>query len=225
MVVLAAFSHATTTLFGTICLSTFLALLVRLPLLVLPRRLVAFLGLFSYAVIPSSISALTSPLTLSYAAIHSQPLRPSATHLGAMPALAGSSPLITSLPSRHSTPSSPTSFLLPYRLAQLLLHATRLIMALALGFGGWISTARTLSIQSGVTGIKGSLYAYVVGLIAGAIGWGVLGAMEGVIGGVLDAALVCWASEGRGGGGGRGGSGGGGGGYCLEAEHLFGGGL
>lgn len=56
----------------------------------------------------------------------------------------------------------------------------------------------------------------MVGLIAGAIGWGVLGAMEGVIGGVLDGVLVCWASESK--------SGYERGRYCLEAEYLFGGG-
>ena len=45
------------------------------------------------------------------------------------------------------------------------------------------------------TGVRGSLYAYVVGLMAGAIGWAVLGAMEGVLSGVLDAVVVCWGSE------------------------------
>lgn len=44
-------------------------------------------------------------------------------------------------------------------------------------------------------GMRGSLYAYVVGLIAGAIGWAVLGAMEGVLGGILDAVVICWGSE------------------------------
>ena len=77
-------------------------------------------------------------------------------------------------------------------------------MSLALGFGGWVSTARS------------SLYAYVVGLIAGTIGWSVLGAMEGVLSGIVDAAVLCWASEvsssrreAR---------------YCREAGWLFGGG-
>lgn len=83
----------------------------------------------------------------------------------------------------------------------------------------------------GGAGVKGSLYAYVVGLIAGAIGWGVLGAMEGVLAGVVDACLVCWGSEtgaGGGGGTGRGGRGPGAGGrhgqarYCIEAGWLFG---
>lgn len=66
------------------------------------------------------------------------------------------------------------------------------------------------------SGIRGSLYAYVVGLIAGAIGWGVLGAMEGVLAGVVDAAVICWATEiGSSGREAR---------YCREAGLLFGGG-
>ena len=110
--------------------------------------------------------------------------------------------------SRNRNAAAP---LLPYRLAKLFLHATRAIMAFALGFGGWVSTARTLAIDD--HGGKGSLYAYVIGLIAGVIGWAVLGAMEEVLAAVVDAGIVCWGSESREGGGG---------GYCLEAGWLFG---
>jgi hypothetical protein len=79
----------------------------------------------------------------------------------------------------------------------------------------------------GVAGVRGSLYAYVVGLIAGAIGWGVLGAMEGVLAGVVDACLVCWGSEtgagaGGGGAGRRGHAAGAQARYCIEAGWLFG---
>jgi len=103
--------------------------------------------------------------------------------------------------------------LVAYRLAKLLLYATRFIASMAFGFGGWVSTARMLQI-SGSTH-QGSLYAYVVGFIAGAIGWAVLGAMEGVLSGVLDAVVVCWGSEvgSRGTGQAR---------YCREAGELFG---
>ncbi len=216
-VVLAALSHATTTQFGTICLFSLLSLLVRLPLLVLPRRVLVFVGLFSYSLMPTSVAAATNPLTLTYSAIHSHALFSSASHLSQMTFLSASSPVTALHPRVFSTASRSKNSapLLPYRLAKLLLHATRLIMALALGFGGWVSTARTLVLEGGSAshGIRGSLYAYVVGLIAGAIGWGVLGAMEGVLSGVVDAAVVCWASEGR-----HGGSGG----YCLEANTLFG---
>ena len=87
-------------------------------------------------------------------------------------------------------------------------------MAMALGFGGWVATARQLNIDIPEgAGIRGSAYAYVVGLVASFIGWGVLGAMEGVLSGIVDASVVCWGSE-------RGMAGGGA--YCLEAGYLFG---
>lgn len=110
--------------------------------------------------------------------------------------------------------------LLPYRLAKLLLHATRFIMATALGFAGWVMTARQLRITvpsgggGGGGGFTGSAYAYVVGLVAAFIGWGVLGAMEGVLSAIVDAVVICYGSETR--------MAPGGGGYCMEAAYLFG---
>ena len=86
-------------------------------------------------------------------------------------------------------------------------------MSLALGFGGWVTAARNLDVTGGNSSIRGSLYAYVIGLIAGTIGWGVLGSMENVLACVVDAALVCWASEV--GNSGREAT------YCREAEWLF----
>jgi len=213
-VVAAAFSHATTTLFGTICLSTLLALMIRLPLLILPRRLIGVIAIFAYSLIPAPIAALTNPLTLTYAAIHSQPLHPSARGLSQMTFLTPQAPTTTLTPRSFSSRTHATTPLLPYRLAKLLLHATRFIMAMALGFGGWVATARQLNIAmpEGV-GIRGSAYAYVVGLVASFIGWGVLGAMEGVLSGIVDASVVCWGSERQTAGGGA---------YCLEAGYLFG---
>lgn len=213
-VVVAAFSHAVTTLFGTICLSTLLALLIRLPLLLLPRRLIGAIAIFAYSLIPAPIAALTNPLTLTYAAIHSQPLNPSARGLSQMTFLTPQAPTTTLTPRSFSSRTRQTTPLLPYRLAKLLLHATRFIMSMALGFGGWVATARQLSISlPDGAGIRGSAYAYVVGLVAGFIGWGVLGAMEGVLSGIVDASVVCWGSE-------KGMAGGGA--YCLEAGYLFG---
>lgn len=212
-VVMAAFTHAMTTLFGTICFSTALALLIRLPLLILPRRLVGAVAIFSYSIMPAPIAALLNPLTLTYAAIHSQPLHPSARGLSQMSFLSPSAPTTTLTPRAFSSRTHQAP-LLPYRLAKLLLHATRFIMAMALGFGGWVATARQLNITlPDGAGFRGSAYAYVVGLVASFIGWGVLGAMEGVLSGIVDASVVCWGSE-------RGMAGGGA--YCLEAKYLFG---
>ncbi|KAL9080211.1 MAG: hypothetical protein Q9157_000994 [Trypethelium eluteriae] len=217
-VVTASFAHATGPLFGTICLSTLLSLAIRLPLLLLPRRLAGMLTLCTYNFIPSSLATLTNPLTLTHAAIHSQSLAHASRSLSQLSFVSKTSPTTTLSPhALRPGAGGPGSALLPYRLAKLLLHATRFITALALGFGGWVSTARFLALQSptGGTTIKGSLYAYVVGLIAAAIGWGVLGATEGVLGGVLDAAVVCWGSETQIGGGGEAR-------YCREAGELFG---
>jgi hypothetical protein len=84
-------------------------------------------------------------------------------------------------------------------------------MSTALGFAAWVMTARQLQVQLPDGGIKGSAYAYVVGIVASMIGWGVLGAMEGILAGILDGVLICYASERRlerat---------------YCIEAAKLF----
>lgn len=203
-VITAALSHATTTLFGTICLSTLLALLIRLPILILPRRISALVGACTYTFIPSPILTLTNPLTLTYSAIHSQPLIVSSRALTRLSFLSPNTPGSAPFRSRNTSP-------LPYNLSLLLLRATRFITSLALGFGAWVNTARLLVLDGSST-VRGSLYAYIVGLIAAAIGWGVLGAMDGVLTSVVDAVVVCWGSEvGRGEAK-----------YCREAEWLFG---
>ncbi|KAK4228957.1 choline transporter-like protein ctl1 [Podospora fimiseda] len=211
-IVSAALGHAVTTIFGTISLSTLLALGIRLPLLVLPSRLANIVTMFIYSFIPTPIAALTNPLTLTYAAIHSQPLAQSARGLTQMDFLAPQRPTTTLTPAalpKHNQYAP----LLPYRLSKLVLHATRFIMAIALGFAGWVMTAHQLKLDGG-GGLRGSAYAYVVGLVASFIGWGILGAMEGILSGILDAVIVCYGSEKR--------MLTGAGGYCMEAAYLFG---
>ena len=218
-VVQASFSHATGALFGTISLSTFLSLLVRLPLIILPGRLAGLLSMAAYWIIPTSLATLTNPLTLTYAAIHSQPLGISARGLGQLRFISQSNPSNSLASTRNFRPMAmgySGSALVPYRLAKLLLHATRFAMSFAMGFGGWVRTARNLSINTpdgAGAGVRGSLYAYIVGLIAGTIGYAVLGAIENVVGGVLDAAVICWASETGGTREAR---------FCREAGELFG---
>ncbi|KAL8908479.1 MAG: hypothetical protein Q9207_000785 [Kuettlingeria erythrocarpa] len=209
----AAFSHATSTLFGTICLSTLLSLVIRLPFLMLPRRVIALVGLCSYTLIPSTVGTYTSPLTLTYSAIHSQPLSTSSRAISRLSVLPPMSDIEAPYSVRHPHGSGKDD-LLPYTLALLLLRATRFITSLALGFVAWVSTAKQLKIPDSPdhTSVKGSLYAYIVGLVAAAIGWGVMGAIDGVLTGVLDALVVCWGSE-RVRGEVR---------YCREAEGLFG---
>jgi hypothetical protein len=209
-VVQASFHHATGTLFGSICLSTFLSVAIRLPLLLLPRRLVAICSVCFYNIVPSPIASLTNPLTLTYAAIHSQPLAVAARGLSNLSFISRTETTTTLSP--NSVNATTGDSLIPYRTAKLILHATRYMMTVALGFGGWVSTAKMIHL---VEGHSGSLYAYIVGLGAAAIGWGVLGAMEGIILGILDALVVCWGSEVGAMGEGRVR-------YCREAGELFG---
>ncbi|KAL1587641.1 hypothetical protein WHR41_03611 [Cladosporium halotolerans] len=213
-VVKASFLHSTGALLGSVCLSTFLSLLVRLPLIILPARLSGLLNMCAFALIPSSLATLTNPLTLTYAAVHSQPLGISARNLGTLNFVSRTNPSNTLNPRNFSPVGNPSSSLMPYRLSKLLLQATRWVMSFALGFGGWVRTAHHLKVAGTDAGIRGSLYAYVVGLIAGTIGFAVLGAIENVVGAVLDAAVVCWASETA---GGRGEAR-----YCREAGEMFG---
>lgn len=217
-IVAAALQHASTSIFGTICESTLLSLLVRAPLIFLPRRLGLALANIASFWIPTPVIALTNPLTITYAAIHSQNLSRSARGLEQMEVISPAIPTTTLTPralsvAQHGPGSSGN--LLPYRLAKLLLVATRLIMATALGFAGWVMTAKQLRVQmpDGM-GVRGSAYAYVVGLMASFIGYSVMGAMEGILSGIVDAVLICYGSERRmERGHGR---------FCLEAAYLFG---
>ena len=195
-VVQAALSHSMTTSFGTISLSALLNLVIRLPLLVLPGRLIALAGMCTYTLLPSSITILTNPTTLTYSAIHSQPLVSSSRAVAQMSIITPKNPATAIRLGNRDGSFKTYSSVLPYNLALLLLHSTRLITSFALGFGAWVNTARKLIPDATASSsIRGSLYAYIVGLIAGAIGWAVLGAMEGVLTGVVDAVVVCWASE------------------------------
>jgi hypothetical protein len=187
----AAFQHSTSTLFGSICLSSLLALMVRLPLFVAPRYLARIIHMCCYAFVPSPIAAMIDPLTLTYSAIHSLPI------LSASKATANLKFMDTAGygPQRHPR--------VAYRLSKMLLTAARSVTAICLGIGAWIAAARHVN--------GGSLYGYLVGLIAGCIGWAVIGATEGCLTNVVDACAVCVASEGSGGT------------HCREAQAAFGG--
>jgi hypothetical protein len=210
-VVKASFLHATGALFGTVCLSTFMSLLIRLPLIILPGRLSGVLNMCAYMLIPSGLATVTNPLTLTYAAIHSQPLGISARGLAQLNFVSRSNPSNTLGPRNFNPADQTTSALLPYRLAKLLLQATRWVVAFAAGFIAWSNAAHVVTIEGG---IKGSLYAYIVGLIAGTIGFAILGVVENIVGGTVDATVICWASESA---GGRGEAR-----FCREAGELFG---
>ncbi|OBT53672.1 hypothetical protein VE04_05565, partial [Pseudogymnoascus sp. 24MN13] len=155
-IVVAGLTHASTTQFGTICLATLLALAIRLPVLLLPRRLLACASLFAYNLIPSPVASLTNPLNLTNAGIQSQPHAPPARALSHMTYLGLQGPTSTLAPRPCGAWSHGYGPLLPYRLAKLLLHATRCIMAVSLGFGGGVATARQLEV-AGSKGVRGSV--------------------------------------------------------------------
>ncbi|KAF7544533.1 hypothetical protein G7046_g9770 [Stylonectria norvegica] len=212
--VLAALNHALTTIFGSICESTLLSLLIRAPLIFLPRRVGAGIANIASFWIPTPVVALMNPLTITYSAIHSQDLATSARGLDQMDFVSAAIPTTTLTPRTLRKRGQPSG-LVPYRLAKLLLVATRLIMATGLGLAGWVITAKQLRIQlpDGM-GVRGSAYAYVVGIMASFIGYSVMGAMEGILSGIVDAVLICYGSERR--------TDRGHGRFCLEAAYLFG---
>ncbi|KAF2862214.1 hypothetical protein K470DRAFT_269199 [Piedraia hortae CBS 480.64] len=159
-VVLASVNHAFTTAFGTVCLSSLLSLLVRLPLIILPGRIASIMNMCAYWLIPSSLATLTNPLALTYAAIFSQPLSIAAQQLGQLSFISTTNPSNTMSTRAFAPRRQSVSTLLPWRLAKLLLQATRWLMSFGLGLGGWVRTARSLPLEG--AGIKGSLYAYVL---------------------------------------------------------------
>ncbi|PYH41172.1 uncharacterized protein BP01DRAFT_418929 [Aspergillus saccharolyticus JOP 1030-1] len=213
-IVQAATHYCLTTSFGTVCLSSLLVLLIRLPLLLLPGRISSILNLCAYSLIPTPLATITNPLTLTYAAIHSQPLAVSAHGLMQMTNLTPSVAISSLHPRSFGWSREQCASLVSYRLSKLILHAARLMVSLALGFGGWVSTARNFRVPSDNGVVRGSLYAYMVGLIAGAIGWSILGAIESVVADIVDASIICWSSEvGVYGTEAR---------YCREAGWLFG---
>ncbi|VVT53273.1 uncharacterized protein SAPINGB_P003490 [Magnusiomyces paraingens] len=189
-----ALQYSLSAQFGTICLSSLLRLAVRLPLYILPRRAVGMFQLAVYHFAPTSIMALTNPLALSNAIINSQSLVDSAQAIGSLRYLdhGYNNPTVRS---GHSWTA--------YRLAKMLLSAARGVMSLVLGYSAWVHAAMYTD---------GSLYGYMAGLIAAFIGWFVLGASEGILSMVVDAAFLCFAIDNAARGG-----------HCTEADRHFGG--
>ncbi|KAF3198022.1 hypothetical protein TWF679_002451 [Orbilia oligospora] len=187
----AATHHALTTMFGTVCFSSFVTLMIRLPLLILPSRIASFAHLLCFNIVASPIAALSDPLAVTYGSIHSLPLVHASRQINQMK--------LVSIAAGAGAKDNHTRN--AYRLAKMLLHAARWMTSLALGLGAWVRTAH---ITNG-----GSLYGYVVGLLAGTIGWTILGTAERSLANIVDACLICAASDNS---NGR---------YCQEAQMAF----
>lgn len=176
--ILAALSHTFSTLIGTVCLSSFISLVCRLPLLILPRSLSFWIQWFFFLIVPGPLLNLVLPLTLTYSSIHSVPLSIAARNSSRLP-----------LDSSRGHPYT------SYRMAKMILSATRLATCLSMGIGGWIYGARQEILAGSASGAMGSLYGYIVGLVAGAVGWVVVGGIEGVAGMIVDACFVCFVID------------------------------
>jgi hypothetical protein len=198
-IVLAAASHTFSTLLGTVCLSSFVSLVCRVPLLVFPRRITWWVQWFFFLIIPGPLINLVLPLTLTHASIRSVPL--------VVAAKFNSRLRVLDTDRGHPFTS--------YRMAKMILSAARLATALSMGIGGWVYGARQEILSGSPAGAVGSLYGYLVGMIAGAVGWVVVGGIEGAAGMVVDACFVCFAVDFEGGVDGIG--------HCREAWLAFGG--
>lgn len=210
-IVSAAAHHAMTTIFGSICESTLIALLIRAPSIFLPRA-GNMISNAASCCMPTPVMTLTNPLTITYAAIHSHNLHTSARGLEQLEIIATTH---ANLHPRVSHSRGTANIRVPYQLAKLLLVATRMAMATGMGFAAWVMTAKQMHIDvaDGV-GLKGSAYAYVIGIVASFIGFSITGAIESILSDIVDAVLICYGSERRmETGHGR---------YCLEAAYLFG---
>ncbi|KAF3918981.1 hypothetical protein ABW20_dc0109207 [Dactylellina cionopaga] len=181
--------HALTTMFGSVCFSSFVALMIRLPLLVLPSRIGSLVHLLCFNFVASPIVAFSDPLAVTYGAIHSLPLIRASREINQLG-------FISNIIGRKDSHARSA-----YRLAKLLLTAARWMTSLALGIGAWIRTAHVAD--------GGSLYGYVVGLLAGSIGWAILGTAERSLANIVDACLICTASDDS---AGR---------YCYDAQMAF----
>ena len=171
----------------------------RVPLLILPRRIAWWFQWFFFLIIPGPLVNLVLPLTLTHASIKSVPLVVAARNNSRLRVL-------------DTDRGHPFT---AYRMAKMILSAARLATALSMGIGGWVYGARQELLRGSPVGAVGSLYGYLVGLIAGAVGWVVVGGIEGAAAMVVDACFVCFAVDFEGGVDGIG--------HCREAWHAFGG--
>ena len=125
-IVLAAASHTFSTLIGTVCLSSFISLICRVPLLVFPRRITWWLQWFFSSLVPGPLISLVLPLTLTHASIRSVPLAVAARN----------NSRLRVLDKNRGHPFT------SYRMAKMILSATRLATAFSMGIGGWVYGAR-----------------------------------------------------------------------------------
>ncbi|ODQ53274.1 hypothetical protein SAICODRAFT_56724 [Saitoella complicata NRRL Y-17804] len=183
----AALGTAVTTCLGTICLSSFLSISLRLPLLALPRRVHAILQLFVFSLVYAPFGRMAQPMTLTFAGVERVPLSGAARVCERLWLLAASSvdDVRGGIGGVRESGGGGGAWSV-YRLAKSLLSACRLTTSLTFGLLGWIYAARVHD---------HSLYGYIVGLVSGAVGWTIVGGVEGGVSAVVDAVFICYALD------------------------------
>lgn len=184
---------------GLVCFSSFIVLMTRIPMLVAPSRMSRILQ-HGFR-LSSTLTLVSSPLTLTMATICNMPLDQVCERLSRSPLPTSTnnfpptpaSGLYSSndtqhehhQPSPHNHTHNQQSFqrattsAFTYNLAKVLLTTSRATMAIIFSIGAWVHASMYYK------------YAYILGLLAGFIGWIVLGAMESTLGATLDALYVC----------------------------------
>lgn len=168
-IVKAAFVYSVSSQFGTICFASLIHLFIRLPFLILPKRIVRIVQTIVFNLLNAAPLWVVSPLTLTNSVINTQSLLDSARAVNNLRSLQNAS--------AHSI----------YSLSKLVLTSARLVTSTIMAFACWVHAA---SFTNG-----GSLYGYIVGMVGGFIGWAILGATEGVLSQIVDAAFVCYALD------------------------------
>ncbi|EEB05738.2 choline transmembrane transporter [Schizosaccharomyces japonicus yFS275] len=183
-----SFSYAFTHLYGMCSLASLLNVSTRVPLQSLPKTLRRISQLIYYLFSTTSVAFVASPFTVTYAAIYS------ISYQNALKALFRLDQLdLLSWRERS------------YRLSKLMLRATRIIMALAIGASAWLVSLRH----------EGVFYGYIVGLIGGLLGWFTMGPIEGGLGMIVDALMISSAIDVSSSQGDPNGA------HCFEAWRLF----
>ncbi|ODQ63130.1 hypothetical protein NADFUDRAFT_80842 [Nadsonia fulvescens var. elongata DSM 6958] len=175
-VIVAALQYAISTQFGSICLSSLITLLLRLPLLLAPTRLFPLLRLLH---IPINITLNMTPLAMAR-----NRLRTLSDPLSLTRSIITGSSLLNAFPGQQSA---------EYWIAKLFISSTRIVVCLMFGFFAWVhaTTATPDRNDSTSTTIGGSLYGYIVGLLVGWWTWVVMSGSGAVVDGVLDGMVVC----------------------------------
>lgn len=154
--------RAVTFHFSSACLSGFIAILVKGPLLILPKQISSIVAGTASIVLNTSASRLLNPLTLPISVLRRCSLSSAANMIG--------SSKFENIDFRA------------YRLAKLFLVAGRLWCSILFGFIAWIHADRVQDVSS--------VHGYWIGIVALFIGWTIMGSTESVLGMICDALVV-----------------------------------